>query len=385
MKRIWAGASAVLWMVGLLAVEALSSVAQTATASRDVLLFTNGDRLTGTLVRGVNDHVIFRSDMAGEITVPLAKIKELRTAGEFAVLRHGVPVKESRAVEPVRIAVSEGGVVMSPEVENSAPPVPVKEVAYIVDGATFRRELQREAGPLDGWSGTVNLGATLVQSTQHGGTFSGGAALVRQVPVLTYFRARNKTTVNVQESYGILTTPVIPQTVPASAASVVKTSIFHGDGERDEYLSRKFYLLADVNFDHNFAQGLQLQQVYGAGFGHTPFQTPVQRLDLKAETHYERQQFLASGVNQQLIGSTFAENYRRDFPRKLVFTEFVDVLPAWNQLNAYSANGSVGLTLPVLQRLNVNLNATDNYLNNPSPGYQKNSFQFVTGFSYSLR
>ena len=190
---------------------------------------------------------------------------------------------------------------------------------------------------------------------------------------------------NVQESYGTLTTPVIPQTAPASAASVVKTSIFHGDGERDEYLSKKFYLLADVSFDHNFAQGLQLQQVYGTGFGVTPFQTPVQRLDLKAETHFEQQQFIAARVNQQLIGSTFAENYLRNLPRKLVFTEFLDVLPAWNQLYAYSANGGVGLTLPVLRRLSVNLNATDNYLNNPSPGYRKNSFQFVTGFSYSLK
>ena len=377
-----------LWML-MLVVVAVSArsrcVGQAPAPSRDVLIFTNGDRLTGSLVRGVNDTVIFHSDMAGEITVPLAKVKELRTSGEFAVLRHGVPVKESQAVQPVKNAVSSAGVVLSPERNASAPPVAVKDVAYIVDGSTFQRELQRRAGPLDGWTGTVNVGATLVQSTQHGGTISGGVALVRQVPVLTYFRARNKTVVNLQAAYGTLTTPVVPQTTPASADSVVKTNIIHADAERDQYFSRRLYTLVDSSFDHNFAQGLQLQQVYGAGFGYTPFQTPVQQLDLKAETHYERQQFIAGSANQQLIGSTFAENYRRVLPRKFVLTEALDVLPAWNQLNAYSANGSVGLTLPLLKRLSVNLTSTDNYLNNPSPGYCKNSFQFVTGVTYALK
>ena len=80
-------------------------------AAEDVLIFTNGDQLSGKLLRGVNDTVVFHSDMAGDITVPLAKVKELRTAGEFAVLKHGAPVAESRAVKPQQIAVTAEGVV----------------------------------------------------------------------------------------------------------------------------------------------------------------------------------------------------------------------------------------------------------------------------------
>src|ERR1700691_5582994 len=53
----------------------------------DVIVFTNGDQLTGELEKGVGDSITFNSDMAGEITVPLAKIKELRTNGNFALLR----------------------------------------------------------------------------------------------------------------------------------------------------------------------------------------------------------------------------------------------------------------------------------------------------------
>lgn len=242
-------------------VVAAQSAPDKAKPAQDVLVFVNGDRLTGKLLRGVNDTVVFHSDMTGDITVPLSKVKELRTAGEFAVLRHGAPVKESQALQPQQIAVTSAGVVQSPD-PAGAPPLPLNEVAYIVDGATYRKDLQRRAGPLDGWNGTVNLGTTFVQSTQHGGTLSVGGALVRQVPVLTYFRARNKTTLNVQETYGILTTPELPPTAVGgtpTAASTIKTSIFHADAERDEYVSKRAYGLVTTSFDHNFSQGSTLR------------------------------------------------------------------------------------------------------------------------------
>lgn len=348
-------------------------------------MFTNGDRLSGTLLRGVQDTVVFHSDMAGDITVPLAKVKELRTAGSFAVLRHGVPVAASRKVEPERIAVVEGGLLLALEKAPAVPPIPLKEIAYIVDAKTFQKDLAHKAGPLDGWNGSVNLGATLVQATQHGGTFAGGLSLVRQVPVLAYFRPRNKTTLNVHETFGTMTTPSIPQAAPRTADSVVKTSIFHGDAERDEYFSRKGYSLGNVAFDHNFAQGLQLQQIYGVGAGYTPFSTALHQLDLKADLHYEKQEFQNAAGNQNLIGSTFAENYRRLLPLKVALTQAASIAPAWNNLNAYSANGSLGLLMPLLKRVSVNLTAADSFINNPSPGYQKNSVTFETGLSYSLR
>ena len=351
---------------------------------KDVLVFTNGDQLSGLLVRGVGNSVVFRSDMAGEITVTLDNVKELRTNGDFAVLQHHTPLAESRKVVPAKIDVTEAGVVLRSPSGEQAPPIPVASVAYIVDGASFQNELAQDVGFLHGWNGSVNLGATLIQATEHGGTFSGGFSLFRQVPVLTFFRARNKTTANFQESYGTLTTPILPPVTPRPPDSVVKTNILHADAERDQYFSRKWYALGQLAFDHNYAQGLDLQQIYGLGAGYTPFSTETQQLDLKADIHYEKQQF-NNGTTNDLIGSTFAESYRRVLPRTIVFTEGASIAPAWNNLNAYSANGNASLVVPVFRRLAMNFSATDSFLNNPADGYQKNSLQFITGLTYALR
>lgn len=76
------------------------SVAQTPAAKDppkpppDVVTFTNGDQLTGSLERGVGDFVVFKSDMTGEVTVPLAKVKELRSSGKFVVLLKGAPLNQ---------------------------------------------------------------------------------------------------------------------------------------------------------------------------------------------------------------------------------------------------------------------------------------------------
>ena len=374
----------------LLCLLAIAAHAQTPSAPAapakprpDVLVFNNGDRLTGQMLRAVGSNVVFKSDNLGELTIPLDKVSELRSSTEFVGLtkdlkKHkavGVVEVKGPNVEIVRRAAGTGQEV----VEVS---IPKKDVGYLIDQASFDREIAHHASPWQGWNGAVTAGITLVRSTDNSTTVTAGLNLVRTIPTVPYLPHRNRTTVNVNESYGELTTAADPAT--ATPFSLAKTNIFHADSERDEYFTQRFFALADTSFDHNYSQGLQLQQVYGIGAGWTPVQAAKQQLDLKGDIHYEKQIFQAVASNLNIVGSTFTEIYRRSLPRKVVFTETGNYLPAWNQLYAYSANISGALTLPLFKRLSVSLSTTDNYLNNPAPYFLKNSYQFVTGITYTL-
>jgi len=350
----------------------------------DVILFTNGDQLSGQLERGVGNSIIFKSDVAGEITVPLDKVKEMRSTGSFAVLRKDIPASRE-AIHPGTILYGDGVMTVANPV---GPPetIPVKQIGYIIDQSTYDRELERKPGPMWGWNGTVTAGATLVRSTQNGLTFTTGIAVVRAIPTVVYLPARNRTTFGLTETYGKLTQPgAIPQTVPPTPDVVAKTSIFHSGAERDEYFTPHFYALAQMTFDHNYSQGLNLQQVYGSGIGWTPLSGPRHQMDVKADLHYEKQAFQTDSSNQNLIGSTITEAYKRTLPRKMTLLESANVLPAWNNSSALSANGSLALGLPLFKRFAMMFTTTDNFLNNPAAGYEKNSFQFVSGLTYSLR
>ena len=349
----------------------------------DVIVFTNGDQLTGTLERGIGSSVVFKSDVAGEVTVSLDKVKSLHSSGSFAVLGKNAPISRN-AVTPGAIQFSDKK--LSVTTPNGAvETLPEDKIAYIIDQPTYNRELAKRPGPLYGWNGAVHGGATIVRSTNNGTTYNAGVALVRAIPAVPFLPARNRTSFDLQETYGKLTSPVIPQTNPPSPPTVVLTSIFHTHAERDQYFSPQFFALTQTSYDHNYAQGLNLQQVYGGGIGWTTLKSGRQQMDVKADLHYEKQTFQTASSDQNLVGSTISEAYHRNLPRKLVVSQSVNVLPAWNNTNAYSANAVVGLVLPVFKRLGLTVTSTDNFLNDPSAGYKKNSFQFVTAASYSLK
>jgi hypothetical protein len=349
----------------------------------DVIVFTNDDQLTGQLERGVNNSIVFKSDVAGEITVSLDKVKSLTASGSFAVLgKYGL-------ISPG--AVMQGTVQFSDKTLSTTTPngavetLPQEKIAYIIDQPTYNREMAKLPGPLYAWNGSVHGGATVVRSTDNGTTYTTGLSVVRAIPAVPFLPARNRTSFDLQETYGKLTSPVIPQTTPPSPPSIALTSIFHTHAERDEYFSPQFFALAQIGFDHNYAQGLNLQETFGSGIGWTTLKSASQQMDVKADLHYEKQTFQTASSDQNLVGSTLSEAYHRNLPRKLVFTQSASVLPAWNNSSAYSANAMVGLVMPVFKRLGLTVTSTDNFLNDPSAGYKKNSFQFVTAASYSLK
>jgi hypothetical protein len=210
---------------------------------------------------------------------------------------------------------------------------------------------------------------------------------------------RNRTTGDFSASYGKITDPSYiqpatagPPPTPATfvPATTVKTSIYHGDFERDEYLSDRLYYLGALAYDHNFSQSLQLQQIYGGGIGYTIIKDPKQTLDLKALIQYEKQTFIDAlpGENQNLIGSTFSANYLRHLPKGMLFNQQVAYIPAWNNLHAYSVTELNMFTIPAYKRLSLSFGTLDSYLNNPAtalPPVKRNSFQFTAGVTYAFK
>lgn len=364
----------------------------------DVLVFVNGDRLTGQFVRAVGKNITFHSDIVGEVIVPWDKVKDLKTSTAMAVLANSAAVlhhKLAREIPEGTIALAGGNLTVQPQ---SKPPleIPIKQVQYVLDTKTLDREVRQNPGVFEAWHGTLTAGATVVQATQQEYTFTGGIALIRSVPTVSWLDSRNRTTIDFNGSYGKITQPAYtelsgtPPVVTYTPASVTKSSIYHADAERDGYFSPRFYVLAQTAFDHNFAQDLDLQQVYGAGIGWTAIKRPQQELDLKTTLQYEGQTFIeaTAGENQDLIGSSLAVDYRLRLPHNLQFKQSVTYEPAYNNGHAYSGSETDTLIIPLFKRFSFSLGSIDSYLNDPPPAVpptKQNSLQVTTGLSYTLK
>ncbi len=355
----------------------------------DVLILVNGEKLIGHFVRSNATSVTFKSEMAGQITVDWAKVKELHSAQRLAVIEKNVKLgkHESTTSIPQGI-VSMADQTLNVQVPGAPTPVeiPVANTDHVIDETTFERVALYTPGPFEAWKGTVTGGLNLVSATQQNRSFNGAVNLVRAVPSEEWLAARHRTTVNFNGSYGILTQPATPN---------VKTEIYHANVEHDEYFTSRLYAFGDIAYDHNFSQGLDLQQDYGAGIGWTVVKTPSRELDVKGSVNYVKQQFQNADVspngtpilveNQNLIASTFAQTMRRTFAHNVIFSQQFSVTATWNNLNAYAAAGNATLTMPVYKRIHFTVGMLDTFINNPPPGFRKNSFQLTTGLTYALQ
>lgn len=375
-------------------------------APRDTLVFENGDTLHGQLDREVAGTVYFNSDELGAISVPWSKVKTLQTQNQYVVLTNdpGVHVRHvkdnvargSLAVQNGQVSVANkaaaaGNITTrSPSVSSTLQPIPVAKADFILDTQTFDKQVRHNPGFLQGWNGAATLGITLVQATQNQYTYNSSVALVRTVPTVTWLETRNRTTADFSSSYGLITQPAYVSAGVLIPATNTKSSIFHADAERDQYLSNRFYALAQTAFDHNYSLGLDLQQIYGAGFGVTAIKRPHQTLDLKATLQYERQTFNTptSGTSQDIIGSTLAATYNLILPKGMVFNQQASYLPAFNTVRDYSAGETDTFTVPFYKNIAFTLGTIDTYLNDPPPAEpptKRNSFQFTTGITYTLK
>lgn len=384
----------ILFAVGCVAIVALSgtrSAAQDRPAP-DELVLSNGDTLHGRFVSNVGGTVTFHSDVLGDISLTWDKIKELHTNEEFGVVDHNLKGKGRKQMSRVpmgTLEVKDKELTLHPAGAPAMAPVPVESTEFIVDKETLNKQFYHRPGVLEGWNGSATAGAGTVTATQSQYTVSGGMNLVRVVPTVSWLDPRDRTSIGFTGSFGKITEPAyVSAGVPVPEVAT-KTAIYHAEAERDQYLSPRLYVLGQTAFDHNYAQNLDLQQIYGGGLGWTFLKTARQEADVKGTMQYEKQLFLDGepGSNQNLVGSTFGLNYVLHL-KAVTYTQTLSYIPAYNNPHAYSATETNMLTFPAYKNLGFSIGTLDSYLNNPpasEPPTQRNSFQFTMGLTYAIK
>ena len=148
----------------------------------DVLVFTNGDQLTGKLVSEMNGTVTFHSDMAGDLNIPWAKIQSIQSSQKFAVItkdQHVTRKTPDSAIPQGTITVQDKQVQVTTGAAAAAQQIPVDNAQYLIDEDTFNKDLRGNPSLLPGlgrlgdrWSriGSRHPEQPLVHRCRGGGT-----------------------------------------------------------------------------------------------------------------------------------------------------------------------------------------------------------------------
>jgi Protein of unknown function, DUF481 len=362
--------------------------------NQDTITLTNGDTLTGKVGKVTFGKVAFHDDVLGDLTIPLSKIKTMNTKTAFAAASTAESLTRKNVAEEVpvgKVSIENETVKITPQ-SGGERQFPAKDLSFMLDAEAYQRELHNESDFFYGWTGTATVGATLVEATNSSQTYTGTLAFVRAIPTIAGLPAGSKTILNLSGTYGLAKNPqIISGDNVYQTASVTKTDILHGDLEYDKFFTSTIFGLVNASADHNFGNGLQLQQAYGAGIGWAILRTPQNDLSLRAALQYEQQQFyngITSGLGtptDNLVGALVGETWNRNFPHNMKFKESITLSPTFNLVNSYSGVGSASFLFPVYKRLNFSITTTDNYLGDPPEGFLRNTFQLTTGITYTLK
>ena len=268
--------------VGVLVAAAILLPCLAAAAEPDVLISTSGEKLIGQLESATAATVTFKSEVAGEITVPWSKVKELHSTRRFAVIPKNVRIsnaEEAKTIPEGTVSVADKRIEITPGAGAAARTLPVTDSGHVVDEESFRRAFE-SPGFFGGWGGSVSVGASLILATQNNTTFDGDVTLEREVPGLDWRNPSNRTTIDLSTSYSW------SHSTLAANPSKVKTFVYQVGAERDQYLAPRLFGFAQMIYNHNYSQNLNLQQTYLGGLGWTAWKTPTQELDLKGSLGY---------------------------------------------------------------------------------------------------
>ena len=350
---------------------------EAAKPGSDNLVLDDGERLIGYVEHADEKDIVFKSNVIGEVTIKWKNVKELHTDTRLAVIPRGIRMrgKDLVAAAPQgTVSIAEDKLTVN-QPSGQTRTMALGDASHIMSADSFERDLVRSAGLSEDWTGTVTAGVSLVAATQSSRTVTTAISLVRAVPPEAWLDKRHRTEVDFTSSYGTVSEPHAP---------TLKTNIYHASIQRDQYFSPSAYGFAEAAFDHNFSQGLTLQQTYTGGVGWTVISNEMTTLDLKAGVSYVHQQFLGA-PDQNLIGSTFSEAWLRKYRRGWTLAQHLNISPAWNNTRALLTNADATFTMPLYKWLNFTFGASDAFLNDPAPGFKKNSFQLTTGVTYTVK
>lgn len=333
----------------------------------DTLHFKNGDLLSGEWQRVNGNTLVFKSELVGEVSVPVAKVQSMDSKRDSAILLKGgdafsgmLSLLESGAWE---LRGKDGGV------RHVAP----GSVMAIYPLQTYYSKAGEIRRPWQNWRGSSNVGYSLVRGQRDAGTLSIGVNAVRREPDLPGYRERFRT----NYLLNILLTNTRQNNIATSANSV-STAL-----RQDFLFSATNFAFVLGQFEHIQTQRIDLRQTYGSGIGHDLLRRPNINMQLLGGLTYVRTGFSTAEV-RHTAEALAGEKLGWKLSNTVGLTHSLNFYPNISDTGDYRFDTSTTLSTRISSRLSFNTTVADRFLSRPLSGSQRNELIFTTGLGLNF-
>jgi len=322
----------------------------------DQVILTNGDVITGTIIKKDGDKLTIKSEFLGEVAMPWTAVKTIKSDSEvFVQLPAGEIVKGKIATagDQLQVATSAG--------TRAAPLAQITAVRDAGEQRTYERLLRPRL--IDLWYGSFDIGLALARGNARTDTFATTLRAARETRADSLFLYFNQ----IRGSARI-------DNVSSSTARAVR-----GGWKYNRNLTPRIFLTAFNDNEHDRFQNLDLRFVVGGGAGYKAVKTERLTLDVDAGANYNRESF-GNGLIRKFAELNFGDNLGYKVTGSTSITQSFRMFNNLTTTGEYRLNFDFSAVTAVRKWLGFHVTASDRFLSNPVLGRQRNDVLLSTGF-----
>ncbi len=326
----------------------------------DQITMSNGDRLSGTIVKSDDTTLVLKTDYAGEIKLDWSAVQGITSTQPLHInLSNGGSLSGRVATRDSRFEVA------TPTGNVEASKSDIASIRGEAEETAYQRKLH--PGLLNEWNGGANIAFALTRGNSQTKNLALSFTAVRET-------FHDKLGLYEESVYA---TNDAPGAVPATTANSIQAGARY-----DHDLTPVVFAYATADFQTDALQGLNLRSVPGAGLGVHAIKTKYTTLDFLAGANYTREDYTA--FTRNFAALSFGEEFMHKLYASTVITQKAGFFPDVSDFSQYRGNFNFGTVTKINKWLGWQNAFGDIYVTNPPAGKKKNDILLTTGLNFSF-
>lgn len=352
-------------MSKLIIVSLLAVLIFNSTVFADRIVMTNGDRLTGKIVKKEGDSITIQTEAAGTVKIKWSAVVEVITDEPLSLTMADGNVVEAKLN-------AEDGKLYIKNAEDKAIPLEknqLKTVRTPEEQKKFEVEEKRlkDRRLTDFWGTTFDAGFSMTAGNSDTRTFTGAFRAVRETPDNKFTTYANALHVRNSTSGRHRIT-----------AATVWTGVRY-----DVNINKKWFGFSSGDFEYNKPQKLNLRAVLGGGAGYHAVKKDRVTLDFTGGLTNNYENF-SNGIKRNSAELLFGEEAKIKINPRVRFNNRFVFYPNITRFGNFRALFDASLQTDINSWLGWHLTIGNRYNSRPVSLTEKNDFLMSTGLRFSF-
>jgi putative salt-induced outer membrane protein YdiY len=316
----------------------------------DELVLKNGDRLTGKIVHLVGGKLVFKSDVAGQVTVSLSNIQTFSSDDQITV-----NLKDNTGFKQKVLSAGAGRFAVEGTEDLKSQQFAVADIVSINP-------------PIPKWTGDISVGIT----STHGNTKT---EMISANANATKRTEKDRTTASADYAKG-------EQEDPDTGETVTIEDWWRARGKYDYFFSKKAYGYLDVRYEKDAVAELDRRVIVGVGGGYQWIESDEMNFstELGLASLYEK--FDNQTDSNSELSLQLGYNFDKKLRENIKFTHDLTYYPAIDKFSDYYLTTTAGIRADFTEQLFLTLKAIFNYDVTPAIGRGSTDTKYFLGFGY---